>query len=35
MTGAKITGRKTSDGRYALIYNPQRRTMITAGRWPS
>jgi hypothetical protein len=22
MTGAKISGRKTSDGRYALIYNP-------------
>lgn len=31
MTGAKISGRKTSDGRYALIYNPN---MDDDHRWP-
>ena len=31
MTGAKITGRRTSDGRYALIYNPN---LDDDHRWP-
>jgi hypothetical protein len=31
MTGAKISGRRTSDGRYALIYNPN---IDDDHRWP-
>jgi hypothetical protein len=31
MTGAKITGRRTSDGRYALVYNPN---LDDDHRWP-
>src|SRR5580704_7585578 len=31
MTGAKISGRRTSDGRYALIYNPN---LDDDHRWP-
>jgi PelA/Pel-15E family pectate lyase len=31
MTGAKISGRRTSDGRYALIYNPN---VDDDHRWP-
>jgi len=31
MTGAKISGRKTSDGRYALVYNPN---LDDDHRWP-
>jgi hypothetical protein len=31
MTGAKISGRKTSDGRFALIYNPN---LDDDHRWP-
>jgi hypothetical protein len=31
MTGAKISGRRTSDGRYALIYNPE---FDDDHRWP-
>ena len=31
MTGAKISGRKTTDGRYALVYNPN---LDDDHRWP-
>jgi hypothetical protein len=31
MTGAKISGRRTSDGRYALVYNPN---VDDDHRWP-